>query len=260
MNLYPLNLVLAVALASATAFLGYLPARRLTAHFFTRWTLRFGGLWLAVAALTPPGILHYYGLLALVCFIAWWRLHGGHGLGGKIWLGLAAGFGLSLAPVLILAVTPGAWPDAWPAWRQALFLASLYTGGAIPGLAFMLYVFTRREASEAGMNISQFSKWLFPLVLIRACLAIAGLVLVCLDWIQIPIPWYITARTPDSHPITASFPWHLVILGALLPPLARLAVFRINSPRPSAAGPVLLAIAALGFLAQAWALFCSGGL
>jgi len=238
MNLYPLNLVLAVAIASATLFIGYLPARRLTARFVTRWTLRFGGMWLAVAALTPPGILHYYVLLALVCFIAWWRLHGGHGLGGKFWLCLAAGFGLSLAPVLILAVTPGAWPDALPAWAQALFLASLYTGGAIPGLAFVLYLFTRREGIDTGVRAWNYTRLLTGLVLFRAALAFLV---------------FGTSATMNPGPVHVPFaetPIILAVYIVALFPAALLASKRIKSPRPSTAGMTLSIIVILGIGAE----------
>lgn len=236
MNLYPLNLVLAVALAAVTLFFGYLPTRRLTARFFTRWTLRFGGMWLAAAALTPPEILHYYVLLALVCFIAWWWLHGGHGLGGKIWLGLAAGFGLSLGPVLILAVTPGAWPDALPAWAQTLFLASLYTGGAIPGLAFVLFLFTRREGIDTGVEPSGYAKFLVALLFVRAFIALINF----------------CAIQENVFGLVSYF--------LLLPILGRMASRRVKSPRPSTAGPVLWTIIVLGFMAEVWALSCYRGL
>jgi hypothetical protein len=238
MNLYPLNLVLAVALAAATLFIGYLPARRLTARFFTRWTLRFGGMWLAVAALTPPEILHYYVLLALVCFIAWWRLRGGHGLGGKFWLCLAAGFGLSLAPVLIFAVTPRAWPDALPAWSQALFLASLYTGGAIPGIALALWIFTRREASEAGMHIGALARMPIVLVVVRAACALLGILAMVLI-------------RPGASGLYLEFAYMAMALDILvLLPAALLASKRIKSPRPSTAGMALSILVVFGIAAE----------
>jgi hypothetical protein len=242
MNLYPLNLVLAVAVASATLFFGYLPARRLETAFFTRWTLRFGGLWLAVAALTPPAILHYYVLLALICFFAWWRLHGGHGLGGKLWLCLAAGFGLSLGPVLILAVTPGAWPDALPAWAQAFFLASLYTGGAIPGLAFVLYLFTRREVSEEGVNIGVPARMPIALVLIRAACALLGVATMVLI-------------RPGARDLYLAFAMVALALDIfVLLPAAFLVSKLIRSPRPSRAGLVLFVLIIIGLGAEVIAL------
>jgi hypothetical protein len=241
MNLYPLTLVLAVAVASATLFFGYLPARRLEAHFFTRWTLRLGGLWLVVAALTPTQILHYDVLIALLCFIAWRQLHGGHGLRGKLWLCLAAGFGLSLGPVLVLAVTPGAWPDASPAWARLLFLASLYTGGAIPGAAFALYLFTRREASAAGINPSGYARALGALIAIRAVLELAA----CAASRPIA-PWgSLTWRFFTEERIIV-----LSVFLLALPILGRVARKKVNSPRPSTAGMALSLIMIFGMAAE----------
>jgi hypothetical protein len=232
MNLYPLNLVLAVAIATATLFFGYLPIRLLTARFFTRWTLRLGALWLAVAAITPPEILHYFGLLALLGFIAWWRLHGDHGLGGKLWLCAMAGFGLSLGPVLILAVTPGAWPAVLPAWAQALFLASLYTGGAIPGLAIALYIFTRRGASEAGFRTEGYARLLVGLTIIRIALALLALIPPLASLRMNPAAFYVF----------------------LLVPLVFLASKRIKSPRPSTAGRALSLVVIIGIGAEVFSL------
>jgi hypothetical protein len=245
MNLYPLNLVLAVAIASATLFFGYLPARRLTAHFFTRWTLRFGGLWLAVAALTPPEILHYSVLLALICFIAWWRLHGGHGLGGKFWLCLAAGFGLSLAPVLILAVTPMAWPDQ-SLGRQVLVLISLYVGGAVPGLAFILFLFTRREATEARVPTFGLARLLVWLTLIKLAL----FVFIKPQWnLMDHGPGHGLYHAPDVLvEFQPTFLFFVLVITCLVSPsLALQAQKKIRSPTPSASGPWLLGLAGLAF-------------
>jgi hypothetical protein len=242
MNLYPLNLVLAVAIATATLFLGYLPPRRLESPFFTRWTLWLGGMWLVVAAMTPPTILHYDVLLALIGFIAWRQLHGGHGLRGKLWLCLAAGFGISLAPVLVLAVTPGAWPEAQPAWGQALFLASIYTGGAIPGVAFALWLFTRREGIDTGVRGWNYTRLLIGLVLVRATLA-----------------FLVFGMAPQMNPGPAHVPFAetpiipAVYLVTLLP-VALGASRRLKSPRPSTAGMALSLIVIFGIAAEAMAL------
>jgi hypothetical protein len=242
MNLYPLNLVLAVALASATLCLGYLPPRLLAAPFFTRWTLRLAAGWLALAAITPPEILHYYVLLALLGFFAWWRLRGDHGFPGKLWLCAAAGFGISLGPVLILAVTPGAWPVLWPVWARALFLASLYTGGAIPGLAFVLWIFTRREAIDSGVKAWNYTRLLIALVLVRTGCELLDMATTLL----------IRPNARDLYPEFAMVALALDIL--VLLPVAFLVSKLIRSPRPSTAGLGLFALTLAGLAAEILAL------
>jgi hypothetical protein len=240
MNLYPLNLVLAMAVGSALLFFAYLSARQLTEPFFTQATLRFGGLWLLVAALTPPEILHYDLLLAVICFIAWRRLLGGHGLGGKLWLCAAAGLGISLGPVLILAVTPDAWPDGSPAWAQLLFLAALYSSGAMAGLAFALWLFTRPESLDAGVRTAGLAKLLFILILARAAVAIGE----CFC-----VPNLIGGSF--SVPITG------MVLGfylLILAPFSSVVAKRLNSPRPSTSGPVLLTMVLLAMAGECMAL------
>jgi hypothetical protein len=199
-------------------------------------------LWLAVAALAPPEILHYDVLLALICFLAWWRLHSGHGLGGKFWLCLAAGFGLSLGPVLVLAVTPGAWPDASPAWAQVLFLASLYTGGAIPGLAFALYLFTRREGIDSGAKAWNYTRLLIGLVLFRAACALLGTTSMALI-------------RPSAQDLYLAFGMVALALDILvLLPSAFIVSKLIRSPRPSTSGPALFVLIIIGIVAEVVAL------
>jgi hypothetical protein len=257
MDLYPFNLVLAVAVASATLFLGYLPTRLLRLDLFIRQPLRLGAGWLAVAAASPPEILHYYLVLAILCFVAWWRLRGDHGLGGKLWLCGAAGLGISLGVVLILAVEPAAWPALKPRWGQALFLVSTYLGGAIIGLAYMLHAFTRPEASRAGVIAVRQANLLLGLIFLQA----AGLFLALLA--AGPM------RSPPASPLGASFLEGHVLLAPgeiafvtgvfILPILGWQALRKIGSPRPSAVGATLVAICLLGFITDLLMLGWAGG-
>jgi hypothetical protein len=243
MDLYPLNLVLAAATASATVFLGYLPTRLLRQDVLFRQPFRLGGAWLVVAVTSGPAIFHYHIVLALLCFIAGWRLRGGHLLGGKLWLSAAAALGLGVGVVLILAVTPGAWASGAPfVFGRLFFLLWLYMAGAVIGLAYTLYVFTRPEASHAGVDSSG------PVRLLRV-----------LIWVQaVQALFYFLAlasvmRLLGSSWLDALFSREFLALFCLvvvLPLLGRLAWRRCRSPRPSEAALSLLAIIAVGIVAD----------
>jgi hypothetical protein len=240
MDLYPLNLVLAVTVGSATLFFGYLPIRRLEAEFFLRQILRFGAGWLAVAACSPPEILHYDLLLALLCFIAWWRLRAGHGFSGKIWFCAAAGLGISLGPVLILAVRTDA-----PPGPLLFHLVLLYLGGSISGLAWVLYIFTRPAASEAGVSVAALPSLLLGFTLLRA----ATFFLTLLGQPPMNPGGSALLSAPEIllnlQPIALGLFLFVILL--VLPCLAAWARKRCRSPRPSTAGAILLAVGILAF-------------
>ena len=67
----PLNLILAVATASATIFLGFLPTKNIRTTFFARETLKAAIAWIFVAMATPPQIVHY---IFLFRHHVWWSL------------------------------------------------------------------------------------------------------------------------------------------------------------------------------------------
>jgi hypothetical protein len=233
MDLYPFNLVLAVTIGSATLFFGYLPIRRLENEFFLRQILRFGAGWLAVAACSSPEILHYDILLTLLCFIAWWRLRTGHGLSGKYWFLAAAGLGISLGPVLILAVRTEGMPG--PLW---LHLILLYLGGSVSGLAWVLSIFTRPAASEARLAVSPLVRLLVGLVLLRAAGFLAVFLIPKAGFVE---PW-------KREPYLVEFLAGITVL--VLPLLASWAAGKCRSPRPSTAGFPLLALGVLAFGAE----------
>jgi hypothetical protein len=232
MNLYPFDLVTATALAWAAVLLGALPARQMRDEPFRRCVLLCGCGWIGVALLAPSSVLHYHILIGLACLVSWWRLSQGDGLRGKMWFYGAAGLGLSAGIVLILAVTPEAYPPGLPIWRELLILASLYLGGAVTGLAGILFVFTRREATRAGIStalVERFAGVIFPLVLVHA-----GVLLGDIAWAARPL------RFPETALLFA------LTLG-LEPALAWVAGSKARSPAPSGAGSALLLLAATSY-------------
>jgi len=151
MDFYPLNLVLAVAVASATIFLGFLPTRNIRSEFLAREVSRAVFAWVLVAMISPSAIRHYYFLLAFLCFGSWWQLRRDHALSGKMWLSIASGLGISIGIMFILAITPRAYPPGLPQPGQGLLLASIYLGGAVIGLAYVCHVLTQGVFANSGI-------------------------------------------------------------------------------------------------------------
>ena len=134
----------------------------------------FAGLaWMVVGILSPASISHFPIFIGLLCLLAWWRWRGDHGLSGRLWLSVASGLGISLGTVLILAMTPGAYPAGLG--RQILFLAEVYLGGAVIGLAYVLFVFTRKKSTQADVPVDlvrSYGWFLFLLTVARAAIAL----------------------------------------------------------------------------------------
>ena len=240
MDAYPLDLVLAVATAWTTVFLGRLSTGQLRAPHAMRQVIGAGVGWMAVAALAPTAIVHFYVLIGLVCFGSWWQLRRDEGLRGKMWLILGAGLGISLGVVLILAVTPAAFPAGLRFWPAALRLASIHLGGAVVGLAYTLFVLTRRDATRAGVPqrlVERYAGLLVRLLLLRAAVLAAGL------------------PSLSRWEIEPGIGLFVVLI--LLAGLARIASRLVHSPAPSTSGGTLIMIGALGFaveLAARWLL------
>lgn len=152
MDAYPLNLILAVATASATIFLGFLPTKDIKSTFFAREAGKAIFAWGLVALTSPHKILHYPCLLAFFCFAAWWHFRRDRALNGKMWLSLASGLGISIGVMFILAVTPQANPPDLPLLNETLLLASIYLGGAIIGLAYVCLMLV--QSTNAGVTQS----------------------------------------------------------------------------------------------------------
>ena len=233
MNLPLADLVLATTVAWVVVFLGALPARLIREEFFRRQVVCCSVAWFAVAALDPVAIVHYHVLLGLICAAAWWKFRHGDGLKGKLWLFLAAGFGVSAGVVLILAVTPQDYPSNFPAWRALPSLVSIYLRGAVLGLALTLYLFTRREATRAEIPLAlvrRLGSALLPLVLVRGAVLVVTLVFA-------------------GRPVPIDQAMLLLALSfTILPVLAWAVKTKAVSPTPSATGPVVLIFgaAALG--------------
>ncbi len=88
-----------------------------------------------------------------------------------MWLSLASGLGISVGVMLILAVTPRAYPPGLSQASQALLLASIYLGGGVIGLAYVCYVLTQSVSASAGVTnavVQRYVGLLFGLTLVRA--------------------------------------------------------------------------------------------
>ncbi len=152
MDLYPLDLILAVATASATIFLGFLPTKDIAPAFFARETGKALMAWIVVALLSPPAIFHYPLFFAFFCFAAWWHFRRDNALTGKMWLSIASGLGISVGVMFILAVSPRAYPPGLPPLPETLLLASIYLGGAVIGLAYVCVALVLSTKVNSGVT------------------------------------------------------------------------------------------------------------
>jgi hypothetical protein len=177
MDGFPFDLIFAVATASATIFLGFLPTRSIRSGFFARESLKAALAWILVAWVTPPRIVHFPIFFALLCGGAWWKFSRDSALSGKMWLSIASGLGISLGVMLLLAVTPRAYPPDLPQTPQTLLLASIYLGGAVIGLAYVgsrLAVNVSTNSGVTNAMVRRYVALLVVLVIARA-VVLAGL-------------------------------------------------------------------------------------
>lgn len=177
MDAYPLNLILAVATASATIFLGFLPTKSISSAFFARESGKAIFAWILVALSSPSQIAHYPLLYAFLSFAAWWQFRRDNLLNGKMWLSIAAGLGISVGIMLILAVTPAAYPHGLSLTADTLLLASIYLGGGILGLAYVCLVLIDSDGSHQPL-IQRLVKLLAVLTLARAAVLLADILTV----------------------------------------------------------------------------------
>lgn len=182
---FPFNLILAVATASATIFLGFLPTKTIRSSFFGMEALKAALMWGAVALVVPAQVIHYYLFFALLCGGAWWQFRNDLALRGKMWFSVASGLGISLGGMLILATTSAYLPVSPLTFRhlelnqmnsidQAVLIISIYLGGAVIGLAYVTYILTRQASTKSGVTnglAQRHAELLLILVLARATAA-----------------------------------------------------------------------------------------
>jgi len=280
MDLYPLNLVLAVATASATIFLGFLPTKNVSSSFFAKETGKALLAWIIVAVTSPPKILHYPLILAFFCFAAWWHFRRDRAFTGKMWLSVASGLGISIGVMLILAVTPdslpvhggvftiiGAPPD--PAEQmseqidQTILLVSIYVGGAVIGLAYVVHALLETGSltlTSSRQIIQRYATLLVALTFVRAAASLTTYYRDCggpVIWAKgsgthfflnvIPLPNSISAEDVRIFDINL----HLILVFFVLPTLAILSRrFILSGTRA-----FLLVLCLIGFLAEILARF-----
>jgi hypothetical protein len=234
-NIYPFDLVAAVAVGWGLIFLGRLPTQFLRMKFFYRHIGLAGLAWMVVASVSPGSILHFDVLIGLLCLWAWWRWRGDHGLSGRLWLSVASGLGISLGVVLVLAVTPHAFPANLGG--EILFLLEVSVGGAVIGLAWVLFVLTRRVATEAEVPVALvlgYGRLLILLTLVRAGVALLR-------------PGGLAWLTLAGHVMV--YPGRILHV-FVLPVLAWWAWRRIRGRTPSTSGVPLLILGVAGALAE----------
>ena len=169
MDAYPFNLILAVATASATIFLGFLPTKSISSAFFARETAKALLAWVLVAFTSSPKIMHLEFVLAFLCFASWWHFRRDRALNGKMWLSMASGLGISLGIMFILTVTPRAYPPGLPPLNETLLLASIYLGSAVIGLAYTCCTLSLSEKAGVTQNIlRRYTGLLLGLTIARA--------------------------------------------------------------------------------------------
>jgi hypothetical protein len=159
MNWNLFSLVLASATGWGVLALGYLPVSVLRRH--SKQPLVFVGAWALVSAAAPPVVFHWYLIFALIGLIAWTKLDRP---GGKVCLAIAAALGLSLgivfpleAPLVsgnVILIGPGS-----ALIENPLALASLYLGGAVTGIGYVLCVVAVRH-SEMEWRLDPYGRWL----------------------------------------------------------------------------------------------------
>lgn len=269
MDFYPLNLILAIAVASATVFLGFLPTRNIRSEFFTRQILFAVFAWAFIGVVSPSVISQYHCIIAFLCFASWWQFRRDRALGGKMWLSIASGLGISIGVMLILAVTPRAYPPTLPQPGQDLLLASIYLGGAVIGLAYVCHVMVQALSTTSGITQEQVRRYvglLTALVFVRAG------VLLILTFASAPIsgptrPYGLPETQPSfqlfghafevgamGYVLKRSFSFQtifLLVLVVFILPVLVLAARRVFRSHSSAqAGFILISICLVGILAE----------
>jgi hypothetical protein len=154
-----LSLVLAVSTAWFTIFLNAQRAPLL--RFYPRHILLMALSWVGVAVFAPATVLHWYLIFAFLSLMAWMQIWGEHYLSAKIWLGVVSALGISLGVVFLLVAAPDLCPATLPASQFALLLGSIYSGGAIAGLA--LAARTLALVPETRSAVGRYARLLGPL-------------------------------------------------------------------------------------------------
>jgi len=244
MDVFPLNLVLAVATAAATIFLGFLPTRNINSRFFGQEAIKAALLWFFIAMASPSAISHYHIFIALLCFGAWWQFRRERALNGKMWLSIASGLGISIGVMLLLAVTPRAYPADLPELNRMLLLASIYLGGGVIGLAYVTYILIQGAATRSGVTselVQRYAELLLMLAIARAAIL----------WIAIYLQHGFDLLLKGALPVTTGL---LLVLAGLLLPLFAFAAWQALGKRATTqAGMILAGLGLMGFLAESLA-------
>lgn len=249
MDVYPLNLILAVATASATVFLGFLPTRDVSSAFFKQETLKAAMAWAFIAVTANPKIQHYPIMIGVLCAFSWWHFRRDNALYGKMWLSIASGLGISIGVMLILAVTPRALPAGLSQLHESLLLASIYLGGGMIGLAYVSWILNQNVSLRSGVTttiVRRYIGLMLPLVLARAAVLLAECI----------FPESSKASLTLLAPLQASIdfislqPSFLLLPMALLVGLALFAQSALRTGASMKASYALLALGLVGLLSE----------
>ncbi len=185
---FPFNLILAVATASMTIFIGFLPTKTIRSSFFGMEAFKAALVWVGVSLAVSQQVMHYYIFFAILCGGSWWQFRNDMALRGKMWLSVASGLGISLGGMLILATTPAYLPMAADTTRhlelnqmtslaQMTLISSIYLGGAVIGLAYVTYILTTQVSTKSGVTnalVQRYAELLLILALVRAVAVIVA--------------------------------------------------------------------------------------
>jgi len=251
MDFFPANLILAVATASATIFLGFLPTRNIRSSFFAGEILKALIAWIFIALISPPAIQHYYFFIAMVCFASWWQFRRDKALSGKMWLSIASGLGISVGVMLILAITPRAYPAGLTSLERPLLLASIYLGGTWVGLAYMVYILVQASSARSGVTneqVRQYGRLLPLLALVRAG-AIGAMAYFHLfaPMPRVLEPMTLPARDAMLH---NQLGWLLLMVIVILPALAFMGQRAVRLRLSRQASTLLAILCVFGFVAE----------
>ena len=250
MDLYPLNLVLAVAVALGLIFLGFLPAPVLAQRVLLGGKVVAAGLiWIFIesdfsAGYHPRSRRHRPRLSRVMVAVAPGK--GTERQDGTFMLASGLRHQHRRRPYLDHGAACLSFPADYRGRTGCFLLASIYLGGAVIGLAYVCFMLTKNLSTDAGVTRDRVRRY----VGLLGFLVIArGLVLLVSCGIRKPVPRLQLLPEDPLHgghsmafpPRTFAWRYFLPSLSLVILPVFTLVAMRATraraSPDPGAAGP-----------------------